>query len=80
MLTPSRVGGIEVSVVVPVLDEVESLAILYRELTAVLEPLGRPYEVIFVDDGSRDGSFPALEKLHRNDDRIRVMQLRRNFG
>ena len=71
---------VEVSVVVPVLDEVESLPTLYRELTSVLESLGRPYEMVFVDDGSRDGSFQTLEKLHRSDDRVRVVQLRRNFG
>ena len=73
-------GRVELSVVVPVLDEVESLLALYRELTAVLEELGRSYEVLFVDDGSRDGSFATLEKLHRSDDRVRVVQLRRNFG
>ncbi len=70
----------ELSVVVPVLDEVESLATLYRELTVVLEALGRTYELLFVDDGSRDGSFQVLEKLHRSDDRVRVVQFRRNFG
>ena len=70
----------ELSVVVPVLDEVESLPTLYRELTAVLEALGRTYELIFVDDGSRDGSFQTMEKLHRSDDRVRVIRLRRNFG
>ncbi|MBI2461630.1 MAG: glycosyltransferase family 2 protein [Candidatus Rokubacteria bacterium] len=72
--------GVEVSVVVPVLDEVESLEILHRELTAALEQIGRPYELIFVDDGSRDGSFEALEKLHRSDERVRAVQFRRNFG
>ncbi len=71
---------VEVSVVMPVLDEVESLPTLYRELSEVLERLGRPYELVFVDDGSRDGSFQTLEKLHRADDRVRVIQLRRNFG
>ncbi|MBI3458008.1 MAG: glycosyltransferase family 2 protein [Candidatus Rokubacteria bacterium] len=80
-MTP-RVGtqNIELSVVLPVLDEAPSLPLLHRELTEVLEGLGRPYELIFVDDGSRDESFQVLEKLHRRDDRVRVLQLRRNFG
>jgi len=71
---------VELSVVIPVLDEAPSLALLSRELTDVLERFGRPYELIFVDDGSRDESFAILEKLHRQDDRVRVIQLRRNFG
>jgi glycosyltransferase involved in cell wall biosynthesis len=71
---------IEVSVVLPVLDEAESLGVLYRELTEVLEGLGRPFELIFVDDGSRDGSYSIIEKLHRSDERVRAIQLRRNFG
>lgn len=71
---------IEVSVVVPVLDEVQSLGALHRELTGALEGLGRPYEILFVDDGSRDGSFEVIEKLHRADERVRGLQLRRNFG
>ena len=76
MTSPS----VELSIVVPVLDEAPGLPILYRELTEVLEGLQRPYEILCVDDGSRDGSFEVLEKLHRRDDRIRVLQLRRNFG
>jgi glycosyltransferase involved in cell wall biosynthesis len=70
----------ELSVVVPVLDEADSLPTLYRELTVTLERLGRSYELLFVDDGSHDGSFATLEKLHRSDDRVRVIQHRRNFG
>ena len=54
------VTKIEVSVVLPVLDEVESLGVLHRELTEALKRLGRSYEIIFVDDGSRDGSFQRV--------------------
>ncbi len=71
---------IEVSVILPVLDEVESLGVLHRELTEALQRLGRSYEIIFVDDGSRDGSFQRIEKLRLEDPRVRGMQLRRNFG
>ena len=71
---------IEVSVVLPVLDEVDSLGVLHRELTEVLTHLGRPYEILFIDDGSRDGSFERIEKIALEDDRVRAVQLRRNFG
>jgi glycosyltransferase involved in cell wall biosynthesis len=71
---------IEVSVVLPILDEVESLGVLHRELTEALQQLGRPYEILFVDDGSRDGSFERIEKLRLEDPRVRAVQLRRNFG
>jgi glycosyltransferase involved in cell wall biosynthesis len=74
------VARIEVSAVLPVLDEVESLGVLHRELTEVLTRLGRPYEILFIDDGSRDGSFERIEKLALEDDRVRAVQLRRNFG
>jgi glycosyltransferase involved in cell wall biosynthesis len=74
------VAQIEVSVVLPILDEVESLGVLHRELTEVLQQLGRPYEILFVDDGSRDGSFERIEKLRLEDPRVRGVQLRRNFG
>jgi glycosyltransferase involved in cell wall biosynthesis len=74
------VTKIEVSVILPVLDEVESLGVLHRELTEALQRLGRSYEIIFVDDGSRDGSFQHIEKLRLEDLRVRGMQLRRNFG
>ena len=74
------VTKIEVSVVLPVLDEVESLGVLHRELTEALKRLGRSYEIIFVDDGSRDGSFQRVEKLRLEDPRVRGVQLRRNFG
>jgi glycosyltransferase involved in cell wall biosynthesis len=74
------VKQIEVSVILPVLDEVESLGVLHRELTEALERLGRSYEILFIDDGSRDGSFQLIEKLTIEDPHVRGFQFRRNFG
>ena len=69
-----------ISVVVPVYDEELTLALLYEELEATLEPLERPWEAVFVDDGSTDGSFAALTRLHAAHGNVRVVRLRRNFG
>ena len=69
-----------ISVVVPVYNEDESLRPLYDALTAALERLGQSYEIVFVDDGSRDGSFTTLKALHDQDQHIRVIRFRRNFG
>jgi glycosyltransferase involved in cell wall biosynthesis len=69
-----------ISVVVPVYDEELTLAVLYEELEAALEPLERPWEAVFVDDGSTDGSFAALTRLHAAHGNVRVVRLRRNFG
>jgi len=69
-----------ISVVVPVHDEERSVALLYEELQAALEPSGESWEAIFVDDGSLDGSFAALTRLHARTANVRVVRLRRNFG
>jgi glycosyltransferase involved in cell wall biosynthesis len=69
-----------ISVVVPVHNEERSVALLYDELRAALEPLGAEWETIFVDDGSTDGSFAALTRLHSAAPNVRVVRLRRNFG
>jgi len=69
-----------ISVVIPVFDEAENVADLHRELTASLEAHGRPYEVIFVDDGSRDATLKHLVDIEAADPRVRVLRLRRNFG
>ena len=69
-----------ISVVVPVHDEERSVALLHEELEAALEPLEQPWEVVFVDDGSTDGTFAALTRLHARHDEVRVVRLRRNFG
>jgi glycosyltransferase involved in cell wall biosynthesis len=69
-----------ISVVVPVHDEERSVEPLYEELRAALEPLGRRWEAVFVDDGSADGSFAALTRLHAAAPNVVVVRLRRNFG
>jgi dolichol-phosphate mannosyltransferase len=68
------------SVVVPVRNEERSIAFLYDELAAALDPLGEAWEAVFVDDGSTDGSFAALTRLHAAAPNVRVVRLRRNFG
>jgi len=69
------------SIVIPVFDEEASVQPLVEELEPVLQSLHRPYEVIFVDDGSTDGSFAALQRLHdASPANIRVIRFRRNFG
>jgi glycosyltransferase involved in cell wall biosynthesis len=69
-----------ISVVIPVHNEEPSLLPLYDRLTATLTALGRPYEVIFVDDASTDRSFELLANLAETDPRLEVVRLRRNFG
>jgi glycosyltransferase involved in cell wall biosynthesis len=69
-----------VSVVVPVYNEEESIPMLHRRLTDALAALQRPYEIIAVDDGSRDRSFPLLKQLAMDDPHLHVVRFRRNFG
>jgi glycosyltransferase involved in cell wall biosynthesis len=76
-LRPTRVA---ISVVIPVYNEEESIQPLYDALTAQLTSIGQPYEVIFVDDGSRDNSFARVTALHEHDPRVRAIRFRRNFG
>jgi len=68
------------SVVVPAHDEERSVAFLYDELRAALDPLGDEWEAVFVDDGSTDGTLAALTRLHAANENVRVVRLRRNFG
>ena len=68
------------TVVIPVLNEAENLPILAERLTDALEKLGRTYEIIIIDDGSRDASFTILTDLARANPHLRVVRLRRNFG
>lgn len=70
----------DLSVVVPVFNEAANLEPLHAEMTTALEAWGRPYELIFVDDGSTDESYRVLEGIYGRDDRVHVIRFRRNFG
>lgn len=72
--------SVDLSIVIPVYNEAESLPCLYAELTDVLARLNRPYEIIAIDDGSRDASWQVLKRLTENDPHVRAICLRRNFG
>jgi len=70
----------ELSVILPVFDERDNLQVLYGELFQTLEALATSYEVLFVDDGSTDGSNEVLAEIQSHDENVRVIELRRNFG
>jgi glycosyltransferase involved in cell wall biosynthesis len=69
-----------ISVVIPIHNEERSILPLYDRLTAVMERLNRPYELLFVDDASTDRSFDLLANLVETDNHLKVIRLRRNFG
>jgi undecaprenyl-phosphate 4-deoxy-4-formamido-L-arabinose transferase len=71
-------GKPELSVVVTVLNEEGTVEELYRRTAAALD--GQPFEIVFVDDGSTDGTFAALERLHARDPRVHAVRFKRNFG
>ena len=78
--TPGEAATPTLSVVVTLYDEEDTVDELYRRTVPVLESLGAAFELIFVDDGSSDGTFARLERLHAADDRVRVVRFKRNFG
>jgi glycosyltransferase involved in cell wall biosynthesis len=70
----------QLSVVVPVYNEEECVIPLYASLVDACDQLDVPYELIFVDDGSQDQTFPRLRRLHAGDLRVKVIRFRKNFG
>lgn len=70
----------DLSIVVPVYNEEENLEPLIQETTRALGPLAKSYEIIVVDDGSNDGTYPILSRLHNTEPCLKVVRLKRNFG
>ena len=71
---------IKYSIVVPFFNEQENIPPLYMKLTEVMDSIGEPYELVFVDDGSRDSTFRVLSEIYEHDRRVNLIRLRRNFG
>lgn len=71
---------LDLSIIVPLYNEEDNIEPLYRATTQAVEPLGLAFEIIFVDDGSRDQTFARTEALARADRRVRTIKLRRNYG
>jgi glycosyltransferase involved in cell wall biosynthesis len=71
---------VDLSIIIPTFDEEENVGPLYQALMDAVPALGRPFEIIFVDDGSRDRTFERLAAIAAQDARVRVVKLRRNYG
>ena len=71
---------IHYSIVVPFYNEQENIPTLYMKITEVMDAIGEPYEMVFVDDGSKDNSYRVLSDIYEHDRRVNVVRLRRNFG
>lgn len=70
----------KLSVVIPVYNEVHNIDILYEKNAAVLRNIGKDYEIVFVNDGSRDGSLEKLKELKNKDPKVRIISFKRNHG
>ena len=70
----------DISVVVPLYNEEDNVQLLYEEIKGVLDTMAEQAEIVFVDDGSRDRTLAKLEAIQADDDHVRVVSLRRNFG
>ena len=75
-----QTAPLAVSVIVPVLNEADTVGELARRVAAVLDARGVSFEIVFVDDGSNDGTPARVREAHQADPRVRLVRLRRNFG
>ena len=73
-------GNPALSIVVPVYNEEDNLPLLYRNICDACETVHTSFEIIFVDDGSRDRTYSILEEIHTSDRRVKVIRFRKNFG
>ena len=72
--------NVDLSIIVPLYNEEESVSPMHEAIVGALDPLGMEYEILFVDDGSRDATFRNASELARKDLRLRVIKFRRNYG
>ena len=79
-IVDENAAQVEYSIIVPVYNEVQNIEPLYAAIKPVIEKIDRSCEVIFIDDGSKDGTYDALRKIHENDPVCRIIRFRRNFG
>lgn len=77
---PELSGEPAFSVIAPVFNEAETLPHFYQRVAAVMEGMGEPFEIVLVNDGSRDDSYFVMRGLHEQDSRVRVVNFSRNFG
>jgi len=71
---------VDISIVIPLYNEQDNVDALYSALTNVLQKQSFSYELIMIDDGSKDQTFPTIKALAQNDDKLKAIRLRRNFG
>lgn len=76
----SKTGCLDLSFIIPVYNEADNLHELFREITDSCIKIDKSYEMIFVDDGSWDESVPVLKKIQKEDSRVKIIRLRKNFG
>src|SRR4030043_1754473 len=79
-VSKKNASGIDLSIVIPIYNERESVAKLYEELNRTLSAMSLKYEVLLIDDGSTDGTFDELKKIHGKNKLFKIIRFRKNFG